>query len=157
MKSAVICVLMVSENYFSMYEVKPALGRTFLPEDDQAVGKATVDVISYELWKRNFNGDASAVGSSIKLNNRSYTIIGVAPRGFTGFDLSYRPEIFVPLSMIGDIVPGGQQLLQSRHSRSFVIRGRIRSGVKISAAQAEADVICANLTHQYPDTNKDTN
>src|SRR4029077_7845208 len=122
-----------------------------------AVGKAPVAVISYDLWKRNFNGDSATVGSSIKLNNRVYTIIGIAPRGFTSFDLSFRPEIFVPMSMIGDIVPGGEQLLQSRHSRSFVIRSRIRPGVKISAAQAEADVICTNLTRQYPDTNKDTN
>ena len=138
-RSSVIWGLMVSGNYFSLFEVKPALGRTFLPEEDQAVGKAPVAVISYELWKRNFSGDANAIGSSIKLNNHLYTIIGVAPRGFTGFDLSYRPEIFVPMSMIGDIVPGGEKLLQSRHSRSFVIRSRIRPGVKISEAQAEAD------------------
>jgi hypothetical protein len=60
--------------------------------------------------------------------------------------------------MIGDIVPvGGAQLLESRHSRSFVIRGRIRTGVKISEAQAEANIICANLAREYPTTNKDTN
>jgi len=156
-RSSVIWGLMVSGNYFSLFDVKPALGRAFLPEEDRAVGKAPVAVISYDLWKRDFNGDPTAIGSSIKLNNRVYTIIGVAARSFTGFDLSYRPEIFVPMSMIGDIVPGGEQLLQSRHSRSFVIRGRIRPAVKISAAQAEANVICANLTRQYPDTNKDTN
>jgi hypothetical protein len=156
-RSSVIWGLMVSGNYFSLFDVKPALGRAFLPEEDRAVGKAPVAVISYNLWKRGFNGDPNTVGSSIKLNNRVYTIVGVAPRNFIGFDLSYRPEIFVPMSMIGDIVPRGEQLLQSRHSRSFVIRGRIRPGEKISAAQAEANVICANLTRQYPDTNKDTN
>src|SRR5437588_3516508 len=156
-RSSVIWGLIVSANYFSLFDVKPAVGRAFLPEEDRAAGKGPVAVISYNLWRRNFNGDPNTVGSSIKLNNRDYTIIGVAPRNFTGFDLSYRPEVFVPISMIGDIVPGGEQLLQSRHSRSFVIRSRIRPGVKISAAQAEADVICANLTRQYPDTNKDTN
>jgi putative ABC transport system permease protein len=156
-KSSVIWGLAVSGNYFSLFDVKPALGRAFLPEEDRAVGKAPVAVISYNLWKRDFNGDPNTVGRSIKLNNRAYTIIGVGPRSFTGFDLSYRPEIFVPISMIGDIVPGGEQLLHSRHSRSFVIRGRLRPGERISAAQAEADVICANLTRQYPDTNKDTN
>ena len=88
---------MVSGNYFSLFDVKPALGRAFLPEEDRAVGKAPVAVISYDLWKRDFNGDPTAIGSSIKLNNRVYTIIGVAARSFTGFDLSYRPEIFVPM------------------------------------------------------------
>jgi putative ABC transport system permease protein len=156
--SAVLWGLLVSGNYFSLFDVKPALGRTFLPEEDQALGKSPVAVISYNLWQRAFNGSQDVIGRSIKLNNRVYTVIGVAPKSFTGFDLSYRPDIYVPMSMIGDIVPvGGAQLVQSRHSRSFVIRGRIRTGVKISEAQAEANIICANLAREYPTTNKDTN
>jgi predicted permease len=156
--SAVLWGLLVSGNYFSLFDVKPALGRTFLPEEDQALGRSPVAVISYNLWQRTFNGSHDVIGRSVKLNSRVYTVIGVAPKSFTGFDLSYRPDIYVPMAMIADIVPvGGAQLVQSRHSRSFVIRGRIRPGVKIAEAQAEANIICANLTREYPTTNKDTN
>jgi predicted permease len=157
-RSTVIWGLLVSGNYFSMLEVKPVLGRNFLPGEDEAPGRSPVAIISYKLWQRTFNGDPQVTGSSVKLNGQLYTIIGVAPKSFSGLDLSYRPDIYVPMMMIADIVPiGGNQLLQSRHSRSFVVRGRLRPGVTVTQAQAEANTICSNLAHEYPATNKDTN
>ena len=150
--------MLVSGNYFSLLDVKPFRGRGFLPEEDQALGKTPVAIISYSLWHNTFNGDSNVVGKPIKLNGHVNNIVGVAPPSFRGLDLSYRPDIYVPMSMIGDIVPGpGTQLLQSRHSRSFVIRGRLRPGVSLAEAQAEANVICSNLSHQYPMDNKDVN
>jgi predicted permease len=134
------------------------LGRGFLPEEDQGRGKAPVAVISYNLWQRMFHGDAQVLGSLVRLNGHLYRIVGVAPKSFTGLDLSYRPDIYVPMAMIADIVPvGGGQLLDSRHSRSFVVRGRLHSGVTVERAQAEANLICAALARQYPATNQDTN
>jgi len=157
-RSTVVWGLLVSGNYFSMLEVKPVLGRNFLPEEDQALGRSPVAIISYNLWQRTFNGDPHLAGTSVRLNGHLYTIIGVAPKSFSGLDLSYRPDIYVPMMMIADIVPiGGNQLLQSRHSRSFVVRGRLRPGVSVAQAQAEANTICSNLAHEYPATNKDTN
>ena len=156
-RSTVIWGLLVSGNYFSVLEVKPVLGRNFLPEDDQVPGRSPVAIISYNLWQRTFNGDPHLVGTSVRLNGHLYTIIGVAPKSFSGLDLSYRPDIYVPMMMIADIVPiGGNQLLESRHSRSFVVRGRLRPGVTVAQAQAEATAICSNLSREYPETNKDT-
>jgi predicted permease len=157
-RAQVIWGLLVSGNYFSLMDVKPFRGRDFLPEEDQALGKMPVAIISYGLWQNTFKGDSNVVGKPIKLNGHVYNIVGVAPPSFRGLDLSYRPDIYVPMSMIGDMVPGsGAQLLQSRHSRSFVIRGRLRPGVSVAEAQAEASVICSNLNHQYPTDNKDVN
>lgn len=157
-RAQVIWGLLVSGNYFSLLQVNSLAGRGFLFEEDQALGKAPVAIISYNLWQSIFNGDSDVVGKPVKLNGHVYNIIGVAPPSFLGLDLSYRPDIYVPMSMIGEMVPGsGVQLLQSRHSRSFVIRGRLRPGVSASEAQAEASVICSNLTHAYPADNKDTN
>ena len=157
-RAQVIWGLLVSGNYFSLLDVNPFRGRGFLPEEDQALGKTPVAIISYSLWHNTFNGDSNVVGKPIKLNGHVYNIVGVAPPSFRGLDLSYRPDIYVPMSMIGDIVPGpGTQLLQSRHGRSFVIRGRLRPGVSLAEAQAEANVICSNLSHQYPMDNKDVN
>ncbi len=156
--STVVWGLLVSGNYFSLLEVSPILGRGFLPEEDQGRGKAPVAVISYNLWQRMFHGDTQVLGRPVRLNGHLYKIVGVAPKSFTGLDLSYRPDIYVPMAMIADIVPaGGSQLLDSRQSRSFVVRGRLRSGVTIERAQAEANLICAALARQYPATNQDTN
>ena len=157
-RSQVVWGLLVSGNYFSLLEIKPRLGRGFLPEEDQTLGKAPVAIISYNLWQSTFNGDSHIVGKPIKLNGHAYNIVGVAPQSFIGLDLSYRPDIYVPLSMTGDIVPGsGAQSLQTRRNRAFVIRARMRSGVSVSEAQAEANVICSALTREYPTDNKDIN
>ena len=102
-----------------------------MSEEDQALGKAPVAIISYNLWQNSFNGDSHVVGKPIKLNGHVYDIIGVAPQSFIGLDLSYRPDIYVLVSIIGDIVPGsGAQPLQTRRSRGFVIRARLRPGLK---------------------------
>jgi predicted permease len=156
-RPAVIWGVLVSGNYFSVLDLKPALGRGFLPEDDQAPGKSPVVIIGFNLWRRAFASDPDVVGRSVKLNGHLYTIVGVAPRSFSGLELSYRPDIYVPAMMIGDIIPsGGTQLLTSRPSRSWVVRGRLRPGVTIAHAQAEATRICTDLTRAYPATNKDT-
>jgi predicted permease len=156
-RPTVIWGLLVSGNYFSVLDVQPVLGRGFLPEDDQAPGKAPVAIISFTAWRRTFAGDPHVVGRSVKLNGHLYTIVGVAPKSFSGLELAYRPDIYVPAMMIADILPtAGSQLLASRHSRSWVVRGRLRPGVTVAHAQAEADRICANLTREYPAANKDT-
>ena len=97
------------------------------------------------------------IGTFVSAAAVTYFTVGSRLIDYSSELVSSLAQIFVPMSMIGDIFPGGEKLLQSRHSRSFVIRSRIRPGVKISEAQAEADVICSNLARQYPDTNKDTN
>ena len=157
-ESTVVWGLLVSGNYFSLLEVKPVLGRGFLLEEDEGRGKAPVAVISYNLWQQMFHGDSQVIDRLVKLNGHPYTIVGVAPKSFTGVDLSYRPDLYVPMAMIADIVPvGGNQLLDSRHSRSFVVRGRLHPGVAVSQAQAAVNRICSNLSREYPATNQDTN
>jgi predicted permease len=156
-RPTVIWGVLVSGNYFSVLDVQPALGRGFLPEEVQAPGKAPVAIISFSLWERTFDRDPHVVGRSVELNGHAYTIVGVTPKSFSGLELAYRPDIYVPAMMIGDIIPtAGSQLLASRHSRSWVVRGRLRPGVTVAQAQAEASGICANLTREYPTTNKDT-
>ena len=156
-RPTVIWGLLVSGNYFSTMDVRPTMGRAFLREDGQAPGKAPVAIISFGLWQRTFSGDPQIVGRTVKLNGHVYTIVGVAPRFFSGLELAYRPDIYVPAMMIGDIVPAaGSQLLASRSARSWVVRGRLRPGVTVAHAQAEADRICADLMREYPATNKDT-
>ena len=147
---------LVSANYFSTLEVQPALGRGFLPEEGQVPDKYPVAVISYSLWSRAFGGDPRVVGKNIKFNGHSFTIIGVAPKSFTGTDLFFRPDFYVPAVMSAQIIAGGADTLTHRDYRSFLIYGRLKPGVNVTQAQAEMNVIMSALERQYPDSNKDT-
>src|SRR5215475_505626 len=75
---------LVSGNYFDVLGVKPALGRTFLPEEDKTRSSHPVVVISYSLWQTRSGGDPSVVNSDVLINGRKFKVIGVAPAGFKG-------------------------------------------------------------------------
>src|SRR3954470_21022264 len=74
----------VSGNYFDVLGVKPVLGRAFLPEEDRTPGSHPVVVLSDACWRKRFAADPAAVGRTLLINNRPFTIIGVAPKGFAG-------------------------------------------------------------------------
>ena len=147
---------LVSANYFSALEVPPALGRGFLSEEGQVPDKYPVVVISYSLWSSAFAGDPGVVGKNIKFNSHSFTIIGVAPKSFTGTDLFFRPDFYVPAVMSAQIIADGGDTLTHRDYRSFLVYGRLKPGVSVTQAQAEMNVIMSALERQYPDSNKDT-
>src|SRR5205823_7523038 len=76
--------MLVSGNFFSILQVKPALGRGFLPEEDSVPGRDAVAVISHTAWQRNFEGATNVVGRAVAINGHTFTIIGVAPEEFLG-------------------------------------------------------------------------
>ena len=86
-------------NFFSVLGVKPVLGRAFNPDDDRAPGGGPVAVLSYRLWQRRFGGDPEILGKSILINSYPFTVIGVAPEGFTGLSTILRPDVWVPAMM----------------------------------------------------------
>jgi putative ABC transport system permease protein len=147
--------LLVSANFFSALEVQPLLGRGFLPEEDQVPEKYPVAVISYSLWNRVFAKDPDVAGKIIKLNGHGFTIVGVAPESFTGIDLFFRPDIFVPTAMSAQVMADGSETLNQRSYRGFDIRGRLNPGVSVAQAQAEMNVIMSELEKEYPESNKD--
>ena len=86
---------LVSGNYFDVLGVKPALGRGFLPEEDQTPDSHPVAVISYDCWQHRFGGDPQIVGKIVEFNSRPFTVVGVAPKGFIGTEVAYEPEMFI--------------------------------------------------------------
>ncbi len=146
---------LVSANFFSALEVQPILGRGFLPEEGQAPEKYPVAVISYSLWNRVFAQDPGIIGKIIKLNGHSFTIVGVAPKSFTGIELFYRPDIFVPAAMAADLTVDGADTLKQRSYRGFYMLGRLHPGVSVAQAQAEMNVIMSDLEKEHPESNKD--
>src|SRR5215467_13782975 len=90
---------LVTGNYFDVLGVKAFLGRTFAPEEDRTRGSHPVVVLNYTCWQRRFNSDPAIVGKDIVLNGRPFNVIGVAPAGFNGTEVIFKPEAWVPVMM----------------------------------------------------------
>lgn len=144
----------VSGNYFSDLGVKPFLGRGFLPEEDRAPGAHAVVVLSYGLWQRRFGADPAVVGKSIVLNGTPFRVVGVAPKRFAGPNVAVAPELWAPMMMQPELMPG-RNLLESRatHWIGFTI-GRLRPGIGIEQARHAVNAFMAELAKDYPDTNR---
>jgi len=139
-------------NYFDVLGVKPALGRLLRPEDDIAEGAHPVMVISHDCWQKRFAGDPNVVGRSVTVNARSFTIIGVVPRGFHGTEITYEAEMWVPMMMLGAIVKWGNDLWD-RSGQSYMAQGKLKSGVNMAQAEASLKAVMAQLTREYPNEN----
>jgi macrolide transport system ATP-binding/permease protein len=92
-------VQLVSGEFFALAGLAPALGRLIGPDDNRTGGGQPVAVISHDLWQRRFGGSAGALGRGLALNGSHFTIVGVAPTGFTGMWLESRTDIWIPLVM----------------------------------------------------------
>ncbi len=155
-KPQVVWGQLVSGNFFSMLGVQPALGRGFLPEEDQTQGKYPVMVISYSLWNRMFARNPDVIGKQVQLSGQNFTIIGVAPKSFAGVDLWFRPDVYLPMMMTPAVAPEGSDTLTHRDYRGCTLLGRLKPGVTIAQAQSEMNVIMSELEREYPASNKDT-
>ena len=141
---------LVSGNYFDVLGVKPILGRSFLPEEDQTPDSHPVAVISYNCWQRRFSGDPAVVGKTVQFNTRPFTIIGVAPKGFIGTEVAYDPEMFVPVMMAKTIEPGSTWL-EKRDSNNLFTVGRLKPGVSFAQAKVALETLSAKLAQDYPE------
>jgi macrolide transport system ATP-binding/permease protein len=143
----------VSGNYFDLLGVKAALGRTFLPDEDKAPGTHPVVVLSQGLWQRSFGGDPNLVGKTISLNRHEFTVVGIAPEGFTGTDLGPGPDLWVPMMMHDQVQPGFDWY-NTRRGLFLNIIGRLKPGVSVEQAQASLKIFSGQLAETYPRDNQ---
>jgi predicted permease len=146
---------LVSANYFDLLKVKPALGRTFLPEEGRdREGGAPVAVISYRMWQVRFGGAANVLGQIIRLNRHPLTIIGVAPREFHGTLAGVLYDVWIPVTMATAMGTGDGTLHYrgTRDETSTIVR--LRPGVSIQQARAEVVALGKRLAAMYPATNR---
>ena len=137
-------------NYFELLGVRPAVGRFFTPSEDIKPGAAPVAVISYDSWQRRFGGSASIVGTTMRINNLSYTILGVAPRGFHGTEIFYRPDVWLPMSMAPMVE--SRNWLQARNTQNVFLIGRLRPDKTVQQAISDLNAIVTRLAEAYPDS-----
>ncbi len=144
-KTARIFGHLVSPNYFATLGVEPAMGRFFSPEVEKE-GTAPVAVISDRLWRGKLNSDPKVIGRSLRLNGKSITIVGVAPKRFLGVFPIAPADVFVPVTSGGSIAPElGGGALHRREVAIFRVVGRLAPGVARTAAEAALDSVKRHL------------
>ena len=141
---------MVSANLFDLLGVKPVMGRSFLPQEDQ-LGAAPVVLISEGLWKRKFGGSRDVVSKTLGLNGTAYSIVGVIPGSFHYQDVNFgaNTDVFTPLGQWD-----APLFRDRRTSTGTVAVGRLAPGVTLAQAQADMDSIAGSLAAAYPEINK---
>ena len=145
---------LTSANYFDVLGVHPILGRTFLPEEGTPRAGAAVIVIGYAVWQNHFAGDPQIVGKTIQINRHPYTVIGVAPRDFTGCAPGLRAELWIPLSMDRDV--WGFARPDHRGIFWLNVLGQLRPGVTKSQAEAELNLLMRGIAERFPEDHRDS-
>ncbi len=115
----------VSGNYFSLLGAEPALGRGFIAAEDEK--PTPVAVVSHGFWERSLGSDAGIIGRTLTLNRTPFTVIGVAPKGFTGTLLGGGPSVWVPMSM-HDVAQPNFQWYEQRRGLFLFALGRLAAG-----------------------------
>lgn len=140
----------VSSSLLPMLGQKAALGRLFVPDEDQP-GRTPTALLSYGTWTRRFGSDPAVLGKKIYLNGAPYQVVGVMPRSFSlprevmpTLDGAEQAEILVPLPLPADAA-------QNRDHEDYNIIGKLKPGVSVAQAQAEMDTITAHLRQQFPE------
>jgi predicted permease len=133
----------VSGNYFEVVGTRPALGRFFLPEEDRTPDTHPVVVLSHEFWTRRFGGRTDLPGQTIRLNNRPYTVVGIAEKGFTGTSI-FAADFWVPMAMEKHVRAGDHSLLDNHNAVWMTAIGRLKPGVTSDQARAELGAIMHN-------------
>jgi predicted permease len=145
----------VSANFFDTLNVVPALGRGFRPEESTVPGRDAVMILSHLVWQQQFGSDTGILGRQVYLSGIPFTVIGVAPEQFTSLEQFVRFEFYVPLMMVDRLLPNGDiPMLDARGVRNLIVKGRLRSGIDLTAARADVSVLAANLGQAWPDTNR---
>jgi len=141
----------VSWDLFDALRVRPALGRGFIADEEQAGSRAAI--LGYDAWANNFGGDPGIVGRSITIDGTAHTVVGVAARGFS-FPID-GPRVQVYVTLARDAVnPGGQPVTEQRGARMLRSIARLKRGVTLPVAQAEMDALAATVAATHPDQNR---
>jgi predicted permease len=139
----------VSENFFEVLGVSPAIGRTLAPDDHRAASAegSTVTVIGYGLWQRDFGGDPAIVGRTLRIDTIPFTIVGVLPRSFEGLIVGRQDDFFIPMASEPRL--RHQSWLRGRDFNWLTIAGRLKPGASREAAKANLDVIFGRFLEDW--------
>ncbi|HEY1945799.1 MAG TPA: ABC transporter permease [Bryobacteraceae bacterium] len=150
---------LVSENYFSVFGVQPAAGRFFTQQDATGIGKDPYVVISYDYWRRRFGGNPAVVGTPMRFYRSTFTIIGVAAKGFRGETVTQDPDLWLPMFLEPIVIPisngsSAFSVFMDKDHDKFMwlhVFGRRKAGVTVQQVQAEVSVLFRRILEaDYP-------
>jgi putative ABC transport system permease protein len=142
---------LVSGNYFEIVGTRPAAGRFFVADEDRTPDTHPVVVLNHEFWTRRFNGRADILGQTIRLNNRPYTVVGVAERGFTGTTI-VSADFWVPMAMEQHVQARDRSMLTQHNAVWMTAIGRLKPGATARQAREELhSIMHAYLTERNDD------
>lgn len=132
----------ITLNFFDTFRLQPELGRFFLASEFSP-GSESVVVLSHEIWQGQFGADAGIVGRTIRLDGRTYTVVGVMP---AGFEFWGRLDVWMPLAFPTKGL--------NRQTRELLVVGRMKPGVTAAKAREEMKTLAARVAQASPQTNK---
>ena len=139
---------LVTANYFDTLDLRPVLGRYFLPNEDRT--PHPVAVMGYGPWQRRFGGTPDIIGKTIRINDVAFTVIGVAPEGFRGLNAVFGPDLWLPTMMTEQVLPAQMRNYpQDRGALAFRIAGRLKLRATVSRADANLKTIAAAVAKDY--------
>ena len=148
----------VSSNYFSVLGVPVARGRAFVPEEETPGHNTPVAIVSYSYWQKH-NLDPNILGSQLLINGRSFTIVGIVPKGFVGTMQILSPEVWLPMSVYdqvaNDFESGNKTTIDDRKGTQLRIMGRLKPGMTAAAAEPALKGLATNLEKAYPAEQRD--
>ena len=144
-----------SAEFFDVLGIKPRIGRTFTPADEQGGGGpgGFKVIISHDFWRKHFGGDDNVLGRTIMLDRRQHTVIGVMPAGFQFPIQADAIDFYVTIAEDAANPDGSKPQTQNRGSHSLEAIARLKPGVTIAQAQADLEAIAVALEKQYPESN----
>ena len=139
--------MLVSGSYFPLLGVTPAMGRLLQPADDAVPGQNFVTVLGWNYWQNQLGGDPSVLNTSMVINGQNMTVVGIAPRGFDGTTLGSQPDVYVPISMRGQMNPGWEGF-ENRRSYWAYLFGRLAPGATVEQAGAELNTVYRGIIQE---------
>jgi len=136
----------VDEGYFRVFQVSALRGRNFTPEETRAPGGPAAVLVRESLWERRWGQDPGLLGSTIRLDDVPYTVVGIIPDEFPGASL--QAEVWVPMAV------ARVSRMDSRGSRSFGVAGRILPGRTLEEVQADLGAVAAELEAEFPEAHE---
>jgi predicted permease len=142
---------LVNGDYFPLLGLRARAGRLLGREDDVTPGAHPVVVLSHDYWQREFAGDPSVVGRTMRLSGHQYTIVGVVPKSYTGMISGIAPAVFLPVMMINQVQPDAQDQTKLRGNHSAFLKGRLAPGASVTQARTVAQSFTNDMASRYPE------
>lgn len=141
---------MLTADFFKVLGLRPVTGRFFDSTDAPAPGTGLVAVLGNAYWRRAYGGRADAVGQTIRLAGQPFRIVGVAPAEYSGSMRGVMTAVFVPVTTVAEIQPGGNDFFTDRSNQGTFAMARLRPGVTLQQAQTAAGAVVSDLRQRWP-------